>query len=192
MPANTRTYPQLVVYVAPAPATPKQIDFISALLGSRNLTVEDRPKFSRRVAQLAGDPRAVEQLSRVEASAFIDYLRELPILATTTAASPEDVPDGRYAVEIDGQLVFVKVDVVEFGKWAGWTFVSQQVSDDFIRMSRDRQNAALDQVRQDGAERAATRYGRELGVCGVCARTLTNENSREAGIGPVCRAKSGW
>ncbi len=38
--------------------------------------------------------------------------------------------------------------------------------------------------------RAATvLYGRELGVCGVCSRTLTDESSRAAGIGPVCASR---
>jgi hypothetical protein len=36
---------------------------------------------------------------------------------------------------------------------------------------------------------AAMRYGKELGRCGVCDMPLTNEESRELGIGPVCRAK---
>jgi uncharacterized protein DUF6011 len=33
------------------------------------------------------------------------------------------------------------------------------------------------------------RYGQELGECGHCGRTLTDEASRAAGIGPVCASK---
>jgi len=32
-------------------------------------------------------------------------------------------------------------------------------------------------------------YGTELGECGVCGRTLTDEKSRAYGIGPVCRER---
>jgi hypothetical protein len=39
---------------------------------------------------------------------------------------------------------------------------------------------------------AMLRYGQELGQCGHCYRTLTNDESRAVGIGPVCRAKKGW
>jgi hypothetical protein len=37
---------------------------------------------------------------------------------------------------------------------------------------------------------AAARYGRELGQCGLCGRDLTDEASRAAGIGPVCRTRT--
>lgn len=39
---------------------------------------------------------------------------------------------------------------------------------------------------------AMLRYGRELGECGHCGRTLTNDHSRAAGIGPVCAKGKGW
>jgi hypothetical protein len=39
----------------------------------------------------------------------------------------------------------------------------------------------------DDAKAAVTRYGQELGHCGVCGRHLTDETSRDIGIGPECR-----
>lgn len=39
---------------------------------------------------------------------------------------------------------------------------------------------------------AMMRYGQELGECGHCYRTLTNDESRALGIGPRCRASKGW
>jgi hypothetical protein len=36
---------------------------------------------------------------------------------------------------------------------------------------------------------AVTAYGVELGTCGSCGRSLTNDDSRAAGIGPVCVTK---
>lgn len=39
----------------------------------------------------------------------------------------------------------------------------------------------------DGIDAARERYGREIGRCGICNRTLTDEESRRIGIGPVCR-----
>ena len=42
-----------------------------------------------------------------------------------------------------------------------------------------------------GPEAAAAKYGQEIGQCGMCNRVLTDEVSRAAGIGPVCRSK-GW
>lgn len=41
----------------------------------------------------------------------------------------------------------------------------------------------------DGIRRAVVRYGQELGSCGICGRTLTDEESRRTGIGPVCAGR---
>lgn len=39
---------------------------------------------------------------------------------------------------------------------------------------------------------AAKAYGIETGVCCICNATLTNKESIEAGIGPICATKFGW
>lgn len=38
----------------------------------------------------------------------------------------------------------------------------------------------------------AKEFGALYGTCCVCGRTLTNEESIEAGIGPICAGKEGW
>lgn len=39
---------------------------------------------------------------------------------------------------------------------------------------------------------AAEAYGKETGVCCICSRTLTDPNSIERGIGPICADRFGW
>lgn len=39
---------------------------------------------------------------------------------------------------------------------------------------------------------AAIAYGKRYGKCSVCARTLTDEDSINRGIGPVCAERFGW
>jgi hypothetical protein len=39
---------------------------------------------------------------------------------------------------------------------------------------------------------AARAYGMRTGVCSCCGRELTNSESIELGIGPICRSKYGW
>ena len=39
---------------------------------------------------------------------------------------------------------------------------------------------------------AAQVYGNETGECCVCGRTLTNRESIESGIGPICSGRMGW
>jgi hypothetical protein len=38
----------------------------------------------------------------------------------------------------------------------------------------------------------AIAYGKAWGICAVCGLTLTNDESIQAGLGPVCRAKFGF
>lgn len=40
-----------------------------------------------------------------------------------------------------------------------------------------------------GAYESMILFGQKIGRCGHCGRELTNQESREAGIGPICRSK---
>lgn len=103
-----------------------------------------------------------------------------------------EVPAGRYAVENEqGVLAFYVVDRPTEGRWAGYTFVRVMASDEEHRVSMRAAKPILAKIQSD-PKAASARYGRELGVCGVCNRTLTDEASRAAGIGPVCADKAGW
>lgn len=120
-------------------------------------------------------------------SNMIDKIKTLKASAPRTPAAPAaEVADGRYAVEHEGTLKFFKVTN---GKRPGMVFLDVQASDDWhaIRnVPRIREIVAL--IAQD-AHAAMIRYGHELGECGRCGRTLTDEASRAAGIGPVCASK---
>jgi hypothetical protein len=105
-----------------------------------------------------------------------------------------DVPEGRYAVTgEDGATKFYRVDRPTEGRWKGYVFVKVQASDELHNVrSREARNSILAKIAADGIQEAMLRYGREIGKCGHCGRTLTNEESRAVGIGPVCRGKMGW
>jgi uncharacterized ferredoxin-like protein len=90
------------------------------------------------------------------------------------------------------ELAFYKVDRPTEGRWAGFVFVKLIVSDDEQRLSKAASAAVLAKIAAVGAEAASAAYGLEIGECGVCSRTLTNDASRERGIGPVCAEKMGW
>lgn len=105
------------------------------------------------------------------------------------SARTEAVPAGRYAVKIGDTLRFFKVDKPTDGRWAGYTFVSEQAGDNEYRVTnRERREGIIAAIAVNPGERAR-RYGRELGRCGVCNRTLTDATSRANGIGPVCAEK---
>jgi hypothetical protein len=113
--------------------------------------------------------------------------------AQVSAQPTTDVPAGRYAIENDeGTLGFFQVDRPTEGRWAGYTFVKYQASDETYPVrDKAKRDRILSKIAQNVKEAMLT-YGREIGACGHCGRTLTDEDSRNAGIGPVCAGKVSW
>lgn len=191
-------------------ATPSQVSFIAQLLDERDLFKDDR--WFDAVNAMDADEyaayieRVKEQVKTVtvgRASGIIRRLLALP--RKTQAAQPSnrgagyevqlaraEVPAGHYAVDGPEGSVFYRVDKPTKGRWDGYTFVRQQSGDNHLRISKEVANWALVQIYRDGTEKAAKRYGKELGRCSCCNRTLTDPASIEAGIGPVCAGKRGW
>jgi hypothetical protein len=106
-----------------------------------------------------------------------------------------DVPAGRYAISTDGTWNFYKVDRPTEGTYAGRTFVRRQAGDDLIRIYSADRFDVLRAIAVD-PKTASVMYGKQLGACGVCGRTLTDPDSIRNGIGPVCSGKMheshGW
>lgn len=111
-----------------------------------------------------------------------------------------DVPAGRYAVkDNDDEWSFYKVDRPDKGRWEGYTFVKRLVAsggfgDDLSeqRLTFKVTRTILERIIEAGIEESMARYGHELGVCGACGRTLTDEESIARGIGPVCAGRLGF
>lgn len=158
--------------------SPKQHDFIVSLAGERVLPEGAQGDYVRSL--VAGTARTPD---RDQASRIIEWLLALP----RQAAGGADVPAGRYALVHPerGHVEFFRVDRPEEGKWAGYTFVKQQASDDLYPVKGARAKEILSRIAED-PHAALIRYGHELGCCGRCGRTLTDEVSRAMGIGPEC------
>lgn len=174
------------------PATEKQLAFLKRLQAERVVSEKIAGDIAFELEQPTGPTKRI-------ISEIIDDLLKAPYSRATQAKTgpkqpplPE-VPTGRYAVEgRDGKLKFIRVSRPADGAWAGWTFVEVQAGDEFWRLKGDQPRKALEAVLAYGPKEASLRYGHELGHCGVCGRTLTDADSRAAGIGPVCRVKLGW
>lgn len=172
-------------------ASEAQINFIQGLVRTKDtdrLTDEQR-------AWLEYNLDALDKLTGGrggQASRVIDALKALPNREKINVGGV--VPNGRYAVtEADGVLRFYKVNTPTEGKWAGFTFVEIQASDELYPLKGDhaRKTRVLALIAAD-VQAAMLRYGQEIGNCGHCGRTLTNPISRSIGIGPICRAKMEW
>jgi hypothetical protein len=89
-------------------------------------------------------------------------------------------PVGRYAAAFDFEVHFFH---------ATHDGLFEQAGDTLYPVHGKRVEEVVGQVALDPAV-ASTTYGVEIGQCGRCGRTLTDEVSRAAGIGPVCAGKS--
>lgn len=119
-------------------------------------------------------------------NAVVDAIKSL------TAQLP-DLPKMHYALEEQDGWHFYRIDQPKKGKWAGFTFIDAQASSDYWPIkSLDRKADILRRIVERGAEQAASDYGHQIGKCGICSRTLTNPESIERGIGPVCAGNAGW
>lgn len=108
-----------------------------------------------------------------------------------------DVPDGYYAIPCIGEsgndLTFFRVSTNQgrvnpsnkgrryVGHVVGGHGEIDHVSDAWV-------TRAIEALRAFGIAEAAALYGQKLGHCGICGRTLTDEESRARGIGPTCAA----
>lgn len=191
-------------------ASEKQRKFVNDLLNERVFT----PKEGETIESVRA---AVATLTKKQATAWIQKLLTLPKsvqradqtrdvvaennpfrqgssynVASNRNCPLPDVPAGRYAVEHEDVLKFYRVNKPTEGKWAGFTFLSVQASDEeYPIKSFDAKRTILTSIAID-PRAASERYGRELGHCGVCGRTLTDEESRARGIGPICAENNGW
>jgi Family of unknown function (DUF6011) len=99
----------------------------------------------------------------------------------------EGVPEGRYAIDwgTDG-AEDIKFYQIKQGK-----LYAQASAELWPINNLDQVNKALEVIKAD-PKGASILYGLKLGVCGICGRTLTNQESRDLGIGPICAKKMGW
>ena len=116
--------------------------------------------------------------------------------ANTTDLDLSELRSGMYAVP-DGTRLKLRVNAPTKGKWVGWVFV-----DDGAEYGQRRKYGSqrpgeryvgevVDELRAIMADpfEASKAYGKLVGRCGVCGRTLEDEKSVAAGIGPVCASR---
>lgn len=137
--------------------------------------------------KLRASERATAERIASAATSERDNERKASESVRASATRPT-VANGRYALVAGDGVKFYRVNTPDSGKWSGYTFVSALASDDehAIR-NRDARSAILAAIVADPDSLA--RYGREIGACGICNRTLTDDESRARGIGPVCYAR---
>ena len=178
--------------------TDKQRAFISSLLDQLRDLDEAQGARAYTWTREMSEKRAWDRSRGGNVSRWIDSLKakiaELKAAPKVTAPEGdnfEDVPDGYYAVGDADDIKFYRVSTGrKGGAYEGRRFVKVQASDELhsIRNPSHRE-AILTAIREMGWEQSMALYGQHIGRCGRCRRTLTDAESRAAGIGPECRKK---
>ena len=158
-------------------ATEKQAAFIARLVEERGQAGLDR---LRAVLDVTG-ALDVYGVSRTDASTLIEGLLAMP-RAPRTDAKGAALTEGFYGkagkvykvVPSQAGYLYAK-RLTEEG---GWEYDRGAIS---TLGGADR--LTLDQARE---------YGQLTGRCAICGRLLTNEESIDYGIGPVCRERGGF
>lgn len=139
-------------------------------------------------------PEEEGKIEKVAGKWLVYHIGECPPRAEKEEEKPfPNIPAGYYAVESrtgNNDLDFFMVVRPEKGYWKERTFVKLVIGghpNQPVRGSEAR--SVLERIEAAGIQEAKELYGKEIGKCGECNRSLTDEESRRIGIGPVCRNK---
>lgn len=152
------------------PATEAQISFLIKLLAEK---IED-PAKSLDAIKWVNEHR----MSKATASAKISEYMAMPKVREAFSSTPE-LDEGMYRMNDD----IFKV----YRTQAGHLATKQLTEDGFEYTGRKPLHSLTAEHRMTLDEAKA--YGKVTGTCCNCGRTLTNEDSIEAGIGPICAGK---
>jgi hypothetical protein len=190
--------------------TPAQRGYLLSLIEKKYVKPGQEGKIDliMKCLRISEDPEEFG-MSLPKASELIDWFKRQP--DKQQAAGPKQGPHGgnpellalceehgiragRYAVENEENILrFYSVDIPTRGNWVGWVFVKVWASDEKHPIkSFEARLAILKKIADVGAKAAMERFGRAIGQCGICGRTLTDPTSIKIGIGPICRQKSEW
>lgn len=177
------------------PASEKQVAYVLGLYKERDLP----PNHTQYTAD------RLRLMERDDVSSEINLLKTYPHAVRYENGKQRkewSMPAGRYALYHEagpgvgtGKWRFYQVDKPTKGKWDGYTFIKQLIGapgnyrQEPIR--REQRDALLQRI-EDDPKKAMADFGFQSGHCGKCSSPLTNPESLQLGIGPVCRGKMGW
>lgn len=152
------------------PVTSAQADYLTTIIGwIREVNADDEV-----ATEIAG---RIDGFSKREASAAITVLKDYLRSIRTTQRAPEAPEPGFYLLGSEVYEVLLSR--------AGRPY-AKRLSEVTGRFTYEKGAIYHLQGAEPMTLAEAAAYGRRTGRCCVCGRTLTNETSVQAGIGPVC------
>ena len=170
----------------------RDVDFARSLLAGfaryGSFTAKQRPHVERLVAQFHTDGDVAPVVVAAPAAKLYPNLCKVVSL---DAFARFVVGNFRATLKNDGSAIWLKWEDTLFG-------VVDTATGSFRKLSRGLTDSAhkmavhaLDSIEAD-PRAAASADGILTGRCSCCSRPLTDPQSIEIGIGPICLAKAGW
>lgn len=161
-------------------ATEKQLKTIANMWEKKDVsfTGTDLDTATKAVRIVKGGETGVDVPSNRDASNVIDQLFKAGWRRETVKANESKPIEPGFYRHSNGKIIRVKVSR------SGFPFAGYLDGDAYVRgLIKDVKaewKMSVDEIRA---------YGRETGMCMVCSRELTNPESIESGIGPVCESR---
>lgn len=168
----------------PQPASEKQVSYIQSLANQRDINQLNGFLYER-VFDLITD--SGKFVSKREASDVITALKELPQKEQQNAEPKSEPPEGIHYFQ-DSDIEIFKVQVAHQGSGRKYAKKLNKETGQFEYHGRKFPFHRLNEDSLLTLEKAKE-FGDLYGMCAKCGATLTNEDSIERGIGPIC-AKS--
>ncbi len=169
------------------PASEAQIAYVLDILQpERRLPADYKVKTREDLAKMEKD----------EVSSTITMLKAFPRKDGKQDSQRDyGMPEGKYALEVNGEVWFFQVDKPTKGRWAGYTFIKRLVgapgSYRKLPMTPHERNKYLAKIDAD-PKAAAILFGQKAGRCFRCMSPLTDPDSLARSMGPICAGKVGW
>jgi hypothetical protein len=132
----------------------------------------------------------LRDLSKVEASKLIDKMLGQPFV-TNAGLIPDDIPDGRYAFIEDKVARFYRVTTDKRNNRKVQRVLGAPGDFRYMPIPRTEAQKVITIIKDDPALHSQL-FGHVVGACGVCGSPLTDPESIELGIGPICAGKMAW
>lgn len=163
------------------PPTDRQLEFIANLFEQRQIP-------TLQLAQVIAAETYDSKFGPKQASDLIDVLKSFPKRELPREGDPWSRPAGQPEDYLEERRMYRhagRVYRVQRSQTSGRFYALEQLEDGstqyakgVVRLLEPKDRLTLDQAKE---------WGQRTGVCCECGRTLTNPESIELGIGPVCR-----
>lgn len=177
-------------------ATPRQLSFVRSLLDQLRTHNPEVCEQATQWLKIKLGTLTVDQASDV-----ITRLRtHLDAPATVAAAKVERTGMAEVLRDVEPERRYALQNGDDPSSWRFYTVKLSAKGNKYIKIGHANgvsiawsflpvERGALDVAKRIAADprEAMLNYGRQIGRCGHCDRTLTNDESRALGIGPICR-----